>query len=166
MRFRNVEVFEHLDIALTAIERHLLKVMAKRTPLNSPLVQGGTFENKGKWRNSMGQCSTSTRLLKHPLEFGHLKSRRAWLLWQSRRCGALTHRVLHFKRPPLNKGGLQRGSLRINSNTCLSIAVNTTTRCSKTSTFLNRKQWMPKDSMAACLFHLSHLSFDPKTSSA
>ena len=44
LRFRNVGVFEHLDGVLTAIERHLLELKAKRTPLKSPLVQGGTFE--------------------------------------------------------------------------------------------------------------------------
>ena len=50
LRFRNGEVFEHLTGALAAIERHLLELMAKRTPLKSPLVQGGTFEgSKEKW---------------------------------------------------------------------------------------------------------------------
>ena len=35
LRFRNVEVFEHLDVVLAAIERHL-------NPPKVPLVQGET----------------------------------------------------------------------------------------------------------------------------
>ena len=47
LRFRNVEVFEHPDVVLGAIERHLLELRAKqKTPLKSPLVQGGTFETR------------------------------------------------------------------------------------------------------------------------
>jgi hypothetical protein len=42
LHFRNVEVFEHLEVVLAAIERRLLELSRKAgTPLKSPLVQGG-----------------------------------------------------------------------------------------------------------------------------
>jgi len=41
LRFRNVEVFKHLDVVLAAIARHLLE-LKRTTPLKSPLVQGVT----------------------------------------------------------------------------------------------------------------------------
>ena len=41
----------------------------------------------------------------------------------------------------------------------LSIAPNTTFRCSNTSTFRKRNKWIPNDSMAIC--RLSSLSEDP-----
>ncbi len=49
LRFRNVEVFEHLDVVLGAVERKLMELGANRpTPLKTPLVQGGTMETVPK----------------------------------------------------------------------------------------------------------------------
>ena len=50
LRFRNTEVFEHLGEVLTGNRETPAGVESQETPLKSPVVQGGTFEeNKAKW---------------------------------------------------------------------------------------------------------------------